>query len=67
MSACAECSELKRNLVRVAGEHQTLATKARGRHVSAPERRRLHQLRTQAVIARHELKDHQLTCQEGAV
>jgi len=63
--ACAECSELKRNLVRVAGEHNSLAIKARGRHISAPERRRLQQLRTQAAMARHELKAHQLTCKEG--
>lgn len=65
MSECTECAELKRNLVRIGGEHRGLAERTRGRHVSAPERRRLTQLRTQAAMARHELVTHQQTCEEG--
>lgn len=65
MNGCTECQELKRHLVQLGGEHTTLATKARGRHISAPQRRRLQQLRTQVTLARQELQNHQLTCTEG--
>jgi hypothetical protein len=61
---CQECHDLKRNLVIAAGEHRSLKERTVGRHVSAPERRRLHRLLTEASVARQELEAHWAICKE---
>jgi hypothetical protein len=64
-NTCTECQELKRALVKVAGEHRGMKERTRGRHISPPERRRLHRLLTEASMARHQLEAHYEICKEG--
>lgn len=64
-NTCTECQDLKRTLVIVAGEHRSMKERTRGRHISPPERRRLHRLLTEASLARHLLESHRAICKEA--
>jgi predicted nucleotidyltransferase len=64
VSDCAECNELRRNLIAVTSEQRQLVDRTRARHASAPERRRIHRLKTDAHIARELLQNHLAICEE---
>lgn len=64
---CTECNELKRAYVSISSEAKSLAERTRSRHPSAPERRRLHRLKTDAYVAKQVMENHISACQEGSL